>query len=66
MGIKECRLAAGLSQEEAAAALGVKQPNISAWESGRWLPKTPRLIKVAQLYGCTVDELLESEKKVAE
>lgn len=62
MGFKECRIAAGLSQEAVARELQVSQACVASWESGKWMPKGPRLLKVAALYGCTVDALLKKEK----
>ena len=66
MGFKECRKAAGLRQEEVARELQVSQACVASWEKGKWMPKGPRLIRVAALYGCTVDALLKNDQKTAD
>ena len=55
---KECREAAGISQKSAAITIGVKPPSMSDWESGRTAPPCDKLVRLASLYGVTVDELL--------
>lgn len=62
MGFKDCRIAAGLSQDAVARALQVSQACVASWESGKWMPRGSRLLEVAELYGCTVDALLRKEK----
>lgn len=56
--LKECRIRAGLSQKEVALSLGIKGPSVSLWESGENFPSVENLIKLADLYHVTVDELL--------
>ena len=58
MGFKAARQAAGLSVREVMKALGVSDAAVYMWETGANLPKGKRLLEVANLYGCTVDELL--------
>ena len=52
------RKRAGYTQEQVAEVLGVKQSNISFWETGRAYPRVKTILRLAKLYGCTVDELL--------
>ena len=67
MSFVAARKKAGLSQDEVAKALGVSGPAVSMWETGKTVPRTPMLKKLANLYGCTTDELLrEPEGKTAE
>jgi transcriptional regulator with XRE-family HTH domain len=40
---------AGLSQADVAAVLGVAEPTVSRWESGRRYPRRPALDNYAQL-----------------
>ncbi len=47
------------TQEQLAALLGVSRQAISKWESdGAW-PETDKLIRLSELFGCTVDYLLK-------
>ena len=38
---------------------------VSRWETGRTMPDFTLLIELGRLYGVTVDELLEGERKEA-
>ena len=49
---------AGLTQTEAARRLGADQSAVSFWESEKKLPRASMLVKLADLYCCTIDELM--------
>lgn len=59
MTLEERRLAAGLRQEDVAKKLDVTQSAVSRWESGAANPLMKYRKRLARLYGCKVDELLE-------
>ena len=46
------------SQKEVAISLGVAPPQISKWEAGVTEPSLENLIKLAELYGVTLDEIV--------
>ena len=48
----------GLSQEELADKLSVSRQAISKWERGESLPDTDNLIRLAKLYGVSIDEIV--------
>lgn len=58
MGFKSARISAGLSVLEVSEALRVTDVAIYQWETGVNMPNTKRLPEIANLYGCTIDELL--------
>lgn len=60
-GFEFCRRRTGLTQIEAAVAIGVTQGTISMWENGQTYPTGERLRVVAEVYGCTFDELLKED-----
>lgn len=60
MNIKAKRLGKGLSQKELAEKVGVGQSTVSMWESGSNLPETRILPTLAQVLGCTIDELFRA------
>lgn len=60
-GFESCRLRAGLTQVEAAAALKVSQPTISSWETGTAYPTGSKIPAIARLYGCRIDQLFEGK-----
>ena len=57
--LKEARQAAGLSQEKAAAALGVRQKYISKIETGERRIDPVELQELAELYGKPIQFFLE-------
>lgn len=61
MSFLKAREKSGLSQAEVAEKLGVTGPAVCQWEKGKTYPKLPMLRKIAKIYGCTVDELVEEE-----
>lgn len=64
--IYEYRKAAGLSQEEVSAKIGVSRQAVSKWECAESSPDTDNLIALAELYGVTVDELLFADPEEAD
>lgn len=57
--LKEQRLKQKETQESLALKLGVSRQTISNWENGKTLPDIDSLIKIAQLYQLSMDELFE-------
>ena len=51
----------GLSQLQLGAMLGVTNKAVSRWENGRGYPDTSLLLKLSEVLGITVDELLRGE-----
>lgn len=58
---KNFRKEASLSQQEIADKLGVSQQCVAKWESGESLPRADKLPQLAEILGCTVDELLKTD-----
>lgn len=56
--LKKLREKAGMTQKEVAEKIGVGQSSVSMWEIGKSTPQTKLLIKIAELYGCSVYEIL--------
>lgn len=61
MGFKKAREAAGISMQEAAAQIGVSFQAISLWENGKTMPKASKLLKIAEVYGCSVNDLIAAD-----
>lgn len=61
--LRALRKAKGLTQEEVAEQLFLSPKTVSRWESGAGLPDINIISGVAALYGVTVDEILQGEKK---
>ena len=63
--ITKLREEKGFSQAELGALLGVTNKAVSRWENGRGYPDTSLLLKLADVLGITVDELLKGELSVS-
>ena len=59
MTLRQARERAGISAAEAARRLGVSRQAVSQWDTETKFPSTKRLAEVAELYGCTVWELMD-------
>ena len=57
----ELRKKAGYSQEELADKIGVSRQAISKWECAESSPDTDNLIALAELYGVSIDELINGK-----
>ena len=55
--IKQLREAAGMTQAELAAKMQLTTPSITKWELGRANPTYDNLIQLAEIVGCTLDEV---------
>ncbi|WP_394405328.1 helix-turn-helix domain-containing protein [Streptococcus sp. 20-1249] len=56
--LKQKRLERGLTQQEVADILGVFQGSYANWEKGNREPNFDNLIKLAEIFYVTTDELL--------
>lgn len=57
--IKNARIHAGLTQEQAAEALGVSRQTISNWENEKTYPDIVSVVKMSDLYHVSLDHLLK-------
>lgn len=58
MNLREMRVKAGKSVLDVQRALDVSDAAVYYWENGTTKPTVEKLIKLAELYGCSIDELL--------
>ena len=63
MVIKEKRIEKGISQGELAKKLEVHPSTVVKWETGIAFPRVDILIKLSDLFGCTIDELVRGKEK---
>ena len=64
--LKEKRTALGLSQEDLAKAVGVSRQTVSSWENNRSYPDIGSILKLSDLYGASLDELLKEDPVMRE
>ncbi|QNH60718.1 helix-turn-helix domain-containing protein [Hymenobacter sediminicola] len=56
--LRTLRATSHLTQQKAAAALSITHSAYASYEEGRAEPKMRTLVRLADLFGCTLDELL--------
>lgn len=59
--IRQCRQQAGLSQEQVAELVGVSRQAVAKWEAGTSAPSTENLLRLAGIFGVSVDSLVPRE-----
>lgn len=57
--IEYLRKQKNLSQEDLAHKLGVSRQAVSKWESGAAYPETEKIMKLCDMFDCTMDELMK-------
>ncbi len=57
--ISEGRKKLGLTQQQFADELGVTRQAVSRWESDLAFPETDTLIKLSEMFGCSIDYLIK-------
>lgn len=61
--LKHLREQRGLSQKDFSAELGLSQPAIGNWETGERKPDIEMLVRLAEYFNVTLDELVLNELK---
>lgn len=64
--IYRLRTERNLSQGDLAEALGVSRQSVSKWETGGSVPDLDKLVKLSQLFGVSLDELVLDRKPPCE
>ena len=59
--LQHLRATRNLTQEQLAMLLGVSRQSVSKWEAERAYPETDKLLKLCDLFGCTLDELVSGD-----
>lgn len=57
--IKMLRIKMNLSQSDLAKLIDVSQQSIAKWETGENAPRADKLLKIAEILKCTVDDLFK-------
>lgn len=64
--LKKARQDSGLTQEKVSEKIEVSRQTISNWENEKSYPDIVSVIKLGELYGISLDELLKGDKKMIE
>ena len=57
----ELRKKNGYSQEELAEKLGVSRQSVSKWESNNTYPETDKIVQIANIFDCSMDDLINDK-----
>ena len=60
--LKQLRKAKGLTQTQFASEFNISAGTIAMWETGKRMPDTDMLKKIAQFFNVSIDYLLDNEK----
>ncbi|MCR4646250.1 MAG: helix-turn-helix transcriptional regulator [Oscillospiraceae bacterium] len=63
IALRALRYARGMTQRQVADAIGVSATSITQYESGDREPSIDKLKKLAALFDCTIDELVNGKTK---
>ncbi len=61
--LRAIRIHRGFTQESLANELGIDRSTVTKWETGESMPRAELLPKIAKVLNCTVDELLNSNRR---
>lgn len=61
--LAKLRRSANMTQMEVAEKLGISFQAVSCWEHGKTMPDISNLLKIAQIYNVSVDEILSNERQ---
>lgn len=56
--IRAARIAAGMTQQQLADALGIAQQSVARWETGEREPRVSTLKRIAAALGCDLRDLI--------
>lgn len=61
---RAARAIKGITQENAAAVIGVAASTLSKWENGETEPSASQIYKMSVVYGISADKLIGSDKLI--
>ena len=59
MNLKKFRMSNNLTQKGLAEKLKVERTTVTMWENGYSMPNIQTLKKIAEILGCSVDDLIK-------
>lgn len=62
--LRAARAKCGLTQEQAAEKLYVTRQTVSNWENEKSYPDIVSIVKISELYGVSLDELLKGDDEI--
>ena len=63
--LSKFRRNANLTQMEVAEKLGISFQAVSFWERGKTMPDLSNLVRIAEIYNVSIDEILNNERQIS-
>lgn len=64
--LRKARTDAGMSQEQLAETMAVSRQTVSNWENSRSYPDIERVMRMAELYHLSLDEMLRGDQQMVQ
>lgn len=58
--LAQLRIKADYTQDAVAAALSIDRSTVAKWETGAALPRVSKIPALADLYGCTINDIFNA------
>ena len=59
--LQHLRATRNMTQEQLAMLLGVSRQSVTKWEAEKATPEMSKLVKICQIFNCTLDELVQGD-----
>ena len=59
--LQHLRSTRNMTQEQLAMLVGVSRQSVTKWESGRAYPEMDKLIKISEIFDCSLDDLINGD-----
>ncbi|WP_066829103.1 helix-turn-helix transcriptional regulator [Collinsella ihumii] len=59
--LQHLRASRNMTQEQLAMLLGVSRQSVTKWEAEKSYPEMDKLLKMCQIFGCTLDDLVQGD-----
>lgn len=59
--LQHLRATRNMTQEQLAMLVGVSRQSVTKWESGRAYPEMDKLIKISEIFDCSLDDLINGD-----
>ena len=59
--LQHMRAAHNMTQEQLAMLLGISRQSVTKWESEKSYPEMDKLLRMCQIFDCTLDELVQGD-----
>ena len=59
--LQHLRATRNMTQEQLAMLVGVSRQSVTKWEAERSYPEMDKLLRICEIFDCTIDELVQGD-----